>query len=107
MHLTVEDTGTGMPPSVAAQAFDPFFTTKPRGQGTGLGLASVFGIVSQAGGAVKIDSKLGEGTTVSIWLPAAEGSPPTDDASADSPSGTERRSWWWKTRSGGALTSGF
>ena len=87
VHLTVEDTGTGMHPSVAAQAFDPFFTTKPKGQGTGLGLASVFGIVSQAGGEVRIDSQLGKGTTVSIWLPAAEGSPPTADVSAGSPSG--------------------
>ena len=70
--LTVEDTGTGMPPSVAAQAFDPFFTTKPKGRGTGLGLASVYGIVSQAGGEVGIESRVGGGTKVSIWLPAAE-----------------------------------
>ncbi|HYN52052.1 MAG TPA: PAS domain S-box protein [Thermoleophilaceae bacterium] len=87
VHLTVEDTGGGMHPSVAAQAFDPFFTTKPKGQGTGLGLASVFGIVSQAGGEVRIDSQLGEGTRVSIWLPATEGSPPTADRGAGSPSG--------------------
>ena len=88
VHLTVEDTGTGMPPSVAAQAFDPFFTTKPKGQGTGLGLASVYGIVSQAGGEVSIHSQLGKGTTVSIWLPAAEETPqPPPDVSAGPPSG--------------------
>jgi len=89
VHVTVEDTGTGMHANVAAQAFDPFFTTKPKGQGTGLGLASVFGIVSQAGGEVRIDSQVGRGTTVSIWLPAAEGSPqvPAAAGGADSPSG--------------------
>jgi two-component system, cell cycle sensor histidine kinase and response regulator CckA len=89
VHLTVEDTGTGMHSHVAAQAFDPFFTTKPKGQGTGLGLASVYGIVSQAGGEVRIDSQLERGTKVSIWLPAAEGSPqlPAEPGSAVSPSG--------------------
>jgi two-component system cell cycle sensor histidine kinase/response regulator CckA len=75
VHLTVNDTGTGMAANVAAQAFDPFFTTKPKGHGTGLGLASVYGIVSQAGGEVSIDSRLGRGTTVSIWLPAADEPP--------------------------------
>lgn len=89
VHLTVEDTGTGMPASVATQAFDPFFTTKPHGQGTGLGLASVFGIVTQAGGDVSIESEVGKGTTVSIWLPAAEEVPqePGEDAGAGPPSG--------------------
>ncbi|MGH2844890.1 MAG: ATP-binding protein, partial [Thermoleophilaceae bacterium] len=70
--VTVEDTGTGMLPDVASHAFDPFFTTKPKGQGTGLGMASVYGIVSQAKGDVRIDSRVDEGTTVSIWLPAGE-----------------------------------
>ena len=89
VHLTVEDTGSGMPSNVATQAFDPFFTTKPKGQGTGLGLASVYGIVSQAGGEVTIDSRLGKGTRVSIWLPAVERSPgDPDEAGADgAPSG--------------------
>jgi PAS domain S-box-containing protein len=80
--LTVEDTGTGMAPSVAAQAFDPFFTTKPKGQGTGLGLASVYAIVSQAGGDVSIESRVDNGTKVSVWLPAAEGVPSAPDAAA-------------------------
>jgi len=78
--LTVEDTGTGMAPGVAAQAFDPFFTTKPKGQGTGLGLASVYAIVSQAGGDVSIESRVDKGTKVSVWLPAAEGVPSAPDA---------------------------
>jgi two-component system, cell cycle sensor histidine kinase and response regulator CckA len=75
VRLTVEDTGLGMPEDVATKAFDPFFTTKPKGQGTGLGLATVYGIVSQARGEVTIESRLGRGTTISIWLPAAEGAP--------------------------------
>jgi two-component system, cell cycle sensor histidine kinase and response regulator CckA len=89
VQLTVEDTGTGMHANVAAQAFDPFFTTKPKGEGTGLGLASVYGIVSQAGGEVRLDSQVGRGTTVSIWLPAAEGSPevPAAGGGAVAPSG--------------------
>jgi PAS domain S-box-containing protein len=80
--LTVEDTGTGMAPSVAAQAFDPFFTTKPKGQGTGLGLASVYAIVTQAGGDVGIESHVDKGTKVSVWLPAAEGLPSAPDVAA-------------------------
>jgi two-component system cell cycle sensor histidine kinase/response regulator CckA len=80
--LTVEDTGTGMAPGVAAQAFDPFFTTKPKGQGTGLGLASVYAIVSQAGGDVSIESRVDKGTKVSVWLPAADEAPSEPDAAA-------------------------
>lgn len=71
LELTVTDEGVGMSDAVAAQAFDPFFTTKPRGKGTGLGLATVYGIVSQAGGHVGIESELGGGTTVRVYLPVA------------------------------------
>jgi CheY-like chemotaxis protein len=60
-----------MPAEVAARAFDPFFTTKPIGKGTGLGLSQVYGIVRQAGGHVTIDSKVGNGTTVTLHLPRA------------------------------------
>jgi hypothetical protein len=73
IRLTMSDTGVGMSHSVAARAFEPFFTTKPKGHGTGLGLATVFGVVRDAGGQVAINSCTGEGTTVRIHLPAAEG----------------------------------
>ncbi len=67
--IAVVDRGTGMSPEVAQQAFDPFFTTKPEGRGTGLGLSMVYGFVKQSGGHIKIDSEVGQGTTVSIYLP--------------------------------------
>ena len=66
--VSVEDTGSGMPPDVAERAFDPFFTTKPPGKGTGLGLSQVFGVVRQLGGDVSIRSEVGKGTDVRIWL---------------------------------------
>ena len=70
--LKVSDTGTGMPPEVVARAFDPFFTTKPKGEGTGLGLATVYGIVTQAGGDVRIYSEPGLGTTITVLLPVTQ-----------------------------------
>src|SRR5690606_36402727 len=73
-------TGGGMPPAVAAQSFEPFFTTKPPGQGTGLGLSTVYGIVKQSGGHVWLSSTPGEGTEITILLPRAE-----EDADADTP----------------------
>jgi PAS domain S-box-containing protein len=68
--LNVTDVGTGMEPEVAQRAFEPFFTTRPKGQGTGLGLATAYGAVTDAGGIIELDSELGRGTTVRVYLPA-------------------------------------
>jgi PAS domain S-box-containing protein len=69
--ISVTDSGVGIPEDVAAKVFDPFFTTKAVGKGTGLGLSQVHGFAHQAGGSVGLESRLGEGTTVTIFLPRA------------------------------------
>lgn len=71
--LSVSDAGCGMTPAALAAAFEPFFTTRTREGGSGLGLAVVHGVVTQGGGHVEIQSKVGEGTTVSLWLPHEDG----------------------------------
>jgi two-component system, cell cycle sensor histidine kinase and response regulator CckA len=73
VRMAVRDTGCGMTPNVLARAFEPFFTTKSVGEGTGLGLTTVYGIVQQAEGCVWIDSTPGRGTNVEVYLPASEG----------------------------------
>ena len=78
--LAVTDTGTGMPPDVAAHVFEPFFTTKPRGQGTGLGLSQIYGFMHQSGGFVQIETAQGKGTTVRLCLPFHELNPDAQES---------------------------
>jgi len=73
LEILVTDTGAGMEPGVVAKAFDPFFTTKTVGQGTGLGLSQVYGTMKQAGGTARIESSLGNGTTVHLYLSVVQG----------------------------------
>ncbi|HUQ81373.1 MAG TPA: PAS domain-containing protein [Gemmatimonadaceae bacterium] len=80
--LAVEDTGTGIDPTVLPHIFEPFVTTKPHGLGTGLGLATVYGIVEQTGGAIHVDSVPGRGTRFSVYLPRAADATTPDAAAA-------------------------
>src|SRR6185437_16169332 len=83
--VSVSDTGTGMSPDTMARAFEPFYTTKETGKGSGLGLSQVYGFVTQSGGRVHLDSKLGAGTRITLYLPAdagAQQSAGADDADA-------------------------
>lgn len=86
-HVLVEvtDHGEGMTPEVAARVFEPFFTTKPLGHGTGLGLSQVYGFVKQSEGHVSLESEPGRGTTVRLFLPAAQAAPQTEIAVAGQP----------------------
>jgi PAS domain S-box-containing protein len=80
--LSITDTGVGMTAEVAARAFEPFFTTKGRGKGTGLGLATAYGVVTDVGGTIALDSQPGRGTTVRVRLPVSAETPPAPIASA-------------------------
>ena len=86
VQLRVADTGAGIPEAVLQRVFEPFFTTKPKGEGTGLGLATVYGIITQADGHAEIHSELGHGTTVTALLPATDQPP----ARPDQPAPTRR-----------------
>ncbi|RJX79601.1 response regulator [Pseudomonas sp. LS-2] len=81
--LSVTDTGSGMPESVISRAFDPFFTTKPIGQGTGLGLSMIYGFTKQSHGHVAIESQVGHGTTVQLFLPRFHGHKADEETTLD------------------------
>ena len=85
VSLTVADTGCGMDEEVQRRAFEPFFTTRSTGQGTGLGLATVYGAVQEASGAITVDSAPGRGTRITVYLPAAD--EPDGTTTADAPAG--------------------
>ncbi|MGZ3278655.1 MAG: PAS domain S-box protein [Phenylobacterium sp.] len=88
--ISVTDTGIGMSPQTVARAFDPFFTTKPIGQGTGLGLSMIYGFAKQSRGQVRIRSALGEGSTISLYLPRFRGglNPLQPEARREAPQGS-------------------
>ncbi len=86
VRIRVSDTGNGMPPEVIERAFEPFYTTKPKGSGTGLGLATVYGIATAAGGDVRLYSENDIGTTVTVILPAVD-SPGDDTGTTAHPAG--------------------
>lgn len=90
--LTIADTGVGIPADVLDKVYEPFFTTKEAGKGTGLGLSQVYGFARQSGGTVTIDSQIGRGTAVTLFLPRAVeegvGMPDADPETASSPSST-------------------
>ncbi|ARU05945.1 hypothetical protein CCO03_15835 [Comamonas serinivorans] len=78
VRMEVRDNGSGMDAATLSQLFDPFFTTKRPGRGTGLGMAMVYGFVKQSGGAIDVSSTPGEGTRVSLWVPASEAPEPDE-----------------------------
>ncbi len=88
--LRVTDTGCGMAPDVLERVFDPFFTTKPLGQGTGLGLSMVYGFLGQSGGRIRIESTVGEGTTMRLYFPRHTGAPDAEDRPAVPQAGRAR-----------------
>lgn len=93
--VAVSDTGTGMPPEVVQRAFEPFFTTKEVGKGSGLGLAQAYGFVKQSGGGIRIDTLVGEGTSIRVYLPRVDG----ETAAVPKPASADDSAVW---QAGGA-----
>lgn len=93
VRLSVTDVGSGISADKFDKIFEPFFTTKPVGRGTGLGLSQVYGFAHASGGEVKVQSQVGEGTTISLLIPRSMQAPPVADVveEAELPTGTERR----------------
>lgn len=87
VKVTVRDDGAGMPAEIRARAIEPFFTTKEPGQGTGMGLSQVYGLTQQCGGDIVIDSAVGKGSAIAIYLPALEGA---EVSSAETNSGNDK-----------------
>src|SRR3546814_632215 len=112
--LAVTDSGCGIAPEILEQVLEPFFTTKDVGKGTGLGLSMVYGFAKQSGGAIDIQSKLGEGTRVEIWLPRApQGkgrtpAPPSSAEGGDAVAGGQIGIASWRGRGGrsGVISGG-
>ena len=80
VRLEVRDTGAGIDPAIKSKIFDPFFTTKEVGKGTGLGLATVYGIIRQSRGHIYVDSEPGQGSVFTIYLPRTTETPAADSA---------------------------
>ena len=86
--IQISDTGLGIPPEILPRIFDPFFTTKEVGKGTGLGLSTAHGIVKSHGGAIAVESKVGQGTSVHVYFPRLDQPEPAKiEASEPPPSG--------------------
>lgn len=90
VKVTVTDTGTGMPSDVAAKATEPFFTTKELGQGTGMGLSQVYGLMQQSGGDMLLETEVGKGTSVSLYLPALDAADHEEMASPETNAGNDK-----------------
>jgi PAS domain S-box-containing protein len=91
VRLTVSDTGSGIPTETLDRIFDPFFTTRGEGEGTGMGLAVVHGIVTGNGGSIKVESEVGQGSRFFVYLPAAENQPEAADSKKSQPFGGRER----------------